>query len=119
MKRASGPRDGPLRRIGQPWGDELGCSRWGGRGERGVRPSASTGAGAVQAIPTQRKGVPRRSEGRAGTGVQHRVQDLAASRAALASDLLIEAGSVLASSLDPSATMRQVAELAVPRLADL
>jgi PAS domain S-box-containing protein len=34
-------------------------------------------------------------------------------------DLLIEAGSVLASSLDVAATMQQVAELAVPNLADL
>ena len=47
------------------------------------------------------------------------MQDVASPRAALASELLIEAGSVLASSLDPSATMRQVAGLAVPRLADL
>jgi hypothetical protein len=34
-------------------------------------------------------------------------------------DMLVEAGAVLASSLDPSVTMRQVAELTVPRLADL
>lgn len=33
--------------------------------------------------------------------------------------LLLEAGAVLASSLDPSTTMGQVAELTVPRLADL
>ncbi len=77
------------------------------------------GCRAVQAIPTQRKGVPRRSEGRPNAGVQHRVQDDAPTRAALASELLIEAGSVLASSLDPAATMHQVAQLAVPRLGDL
>jgi PAS domain S-box-containing protein len=40
-------------------------------------------------------------------------------RARLDSELLIESGSVLAGSLDPLATMRQVAALAVPRLADL
>jgi serine phosphatase RsbU (regulator of sigma subunit) len=34
-------------------------------------------------------------------------------------DLLVEAGAVLASSLDPTVTMRHVAELTVPRLADL
>ena len=33
--------------------------------------------------------------------------------------MLVEAGAVFASSLDPSVTMRQVAELTVPRLADL
>jgi PAS domain S-box-containing protein len=53
--------------------------------------------------------------------VQRRVQagPDAAPRADFASELLIEAGSVLASSLEPSATMHQVAQLAVPRLADL
>ena len=34
-------------------------------------------------------------------------------------DLLIEAGAILASSLDPTTTMEQVARLTVPRLADL
>ncbi len=34
-------------------------------------------------------------------------------------DLLIEAGAILASSLDPATTMEQVARLTVPRLADL
>ena len=34
-------------------------------------------------------------------------------------DLLVEAGAVLASSLDPSTTMREVAKLTVPQLADL
>jgi PAS domain S-box-containing protein len=37
----------------------------------------------------------------------------------IAMALLLEAGAVLASSLDPSTTMGQVAELTVPRLADL
>ncbi len=37
----------------------------------------------------------------------------------VARDLLIEAGAILASSLDPTTTMRQVARLMVPRLADL
>jgi serine phosphatase RsbU (regulator of sigma subunit) len=37
----------------------------------------------------------------------------------LAMALLLEAGAVLASSLDPATTMGQVAELTVPRLADL
>ena len=36
-----------------------------------------------------------------------------------ATDLLVEAGAVLASSLDPRVTMRQVASLTVPRLGDL
>ncbi|HEX4033991.1 MAG TPA: SpoIIE family protein phosphatase [Solirubrobacteraceae bacterium] len=36
-----------------------------------------------------------------------------------ATDLLVEAGAVLASSLDPRVTMRQVALLTVPRLGDL
>jgi PAS domain S-box-containing protein len=34
-------------------------------------------------------------------------------------DLLVEAGAVLANSLDPSTTMREVAKLTVPQLADL
>jgi PAS domain S-box-containing protein len=38
---------------------------------------------------------------------------------ATANDLLVEAGAVLASSLDPTTTMGQVARLTVPRLADL
>jgi PAS domain S-box-containing protein len=38
---------------------------------------------------------------------------------ATATALLLEAGAVLASSLDPAVTMRQVAELTVPRLGDL
>jgi len=37
----------------------------------------------------------------------------------VARDLLIEAGAILASSLDPTTTMGQVARLTVPRLADL
>jgi PAS domain S-box-containing protein len=37
----------------------------------------------------------------------------------VARDLLIEAGAILASSLDPTTTMGQVARLIVPRLADL
>lgn len=37
----------------------------------------------------------------------------------LAAALLIEAGAVLATSLDPATTMRQVAELTVPEIADL
>ncbi len=37
----------------------------------------------------------------------------------VAADLLIEAGAVLATSLDPATTMDQVARLTVPRLADL
>ena len=37
----------------------------------------------------------------------------------LAVSLLLEAGAVLASSLDPTTTMRQVARLTVPELADL
>jgi PAS domain S-box-containing protein len=37
----------------------------------------------------------------------------------VARDLLIEAGAILASSLDPTTTMEQVARLTVPRLADL
>ena len=40
-------------------------------------------------------------------------------RSEVARDLLIEAGAVLASSLDPTTTMGQVARLTVPRLADL
>jgi PAS domain S-box-containing protein len=38
---------------------------------------------------------------------------------AAATDLLVEAGAVLASSLDPTTTMGQVARLTVPRFADL
>ena len=41
------------------------------------------------------------------------------SNASAAIDLLVEAGAVLATSLDPATTMGQVAELTVPRLADL
>ncbi len=37
----------------------------------------------------------------------------------IARDLLIEAGAILSSSLDPTTTMGQVAQLIVPRLADL
>jgi PAS domain S-box-containing protein len=37
----------------------------------------------------------------------------------IAIDLLVEAGAVVASSLDPTTTMNQVARLTVPRLADL
>ena len=37
----------------------------------------------------------------------------------VAVELLLEAGAVLASSLDPATTMRQVADLTIPRLADL
>lgn len=40
-------------------------------------------------------------------------------RSEVARDLLIEAGAILASSLDPATTMGQVARLIVPRLADL
>ena len=40
-------------------------------------------------------------------------------RSEVAGDLLIEAGAILASSLDPTTTMGQVARLTVPRLADL
>ena len=40
-------------------------------------------------------------------------------RSEVARDLLIEAGAILASSLDPTTTMGQVARLTVPRLADL
>jgi PAS domain S-box-containing protein len=40
-------------------------------------------------------------------------------RSEVARDLLIEAGVILASSLDPTTTMGQVAQLMVPRLADL
>jgi PAS domain S-box-containing protein len=40
-------------------------------------------------------------------------------RSEVARDLLIEAGAILASSLDPATTMGQVARLTVPRLADL
>ena len=43
----------------------------------------------------------------------------ASRRRGVASDLLIEAGAILASSLDPRTTMGQVARLTVPRLADL
>jgi PAS domain S-box-containing protein len=43
----------------------------------------------------------------------------ASRRRGVASDLLIEAGAILASSLDPRTTMGQVAQLTVPRLADL
>jgi PAS domain S-box-containing protein len=37
----------------------------------------------------------------------------------IAVELLVEAGAVMASSLDPATTMQQVAQLTVPRLADL
>ncbi|HEY7967102.1 MAG TPA: SpoIIE family protein phosphatase [Solirubrobacteraceae bacterium] len=47
-----------------------------------------------------------------------RLPERAAAEAA-ATDLLVEAGAVLASSLDPQVTMRQVASLTVPRLGDL
>ncbi|MGA2165075.1 MAG: SpoIIE family protein phosphatase [Solirubrobacteraceae bacterium] len=40
-------------------------------------------------------------------------------RSEVSRDLLIEAGAILASSLDPTTTMGQVARLTVPRLADL
>ena len=40
-------------------------------------------------------------------------------RSEVARDVLIEAGAILASSLDPTTTMGQVARLTVPRLADL
>ncbi len=43
----------------------------------------------------------------------------ASPRSEVPRDLLIEAGAILASSLDPTTTMGQVARLTVPRLADL
>ena len=41
------------------------------------------------------------------------------SRRVDAAELLVEAGAALAGSLDPQTTMREVAKLTVPRLADL
>src|ERR1700730_1013572 len=76
------------------------CETGANGGARGERASKS-----VHAMSTRRE---------TASGTPDR-----ASAGEVATDLLIEAGAVLASSLDVAATMQQVAELAVPNLADL